>query len=603
MTKFRPSLVAAATAVVLGAAAASGSASAQFSNSYVFGDSLSDAGQYGARFTTNPGLTFPMYLAQRYGITVTPSFTGGTDFAQGGARVNSPSPLIPSGAPNLSIAQQVSAFLAAGPVDPSALYQIQGGANDILVLTGQLAAGQITQTQLQGAVTQAAIDLVTQVARLQAAGARYIVVYTLPDVGLTPAAAAQNAQANLTAISNLFNSTLNAGIAAANLNVIQVNQAALLREIVSNPSAFGFTNVTVPVCTTSSALMCTPATLRDPAGNLTYAFADGIHPTTGLAQIGAQAAASMIEAPAKIGALGEAPLSAEQAAFRSIDARMIGAVGAPRATNKFDAWVSYDYGNRDVTGTFLSGDSDASTVAIGGDIKLSERLLLGIAFNYSDDKTEFGGGTGGFKLRETSATVYAGYGDGPWWVGATLGAGNLDYRDVHRDIQLGALTRREAGDTTGSHIMASVLGGYWFNAGRLLHGPFARVSWQDVTVHGFSERGSDSTALSFGEQKRKSFITSLGWQATGQIGAVRPFARVTWEFEGKDDERTVSATPVGLNGTYSMPVLKPDDNYVRYLVGVASDFGRFTGYLTGSGTSSRGDGNGYAVTLGVRVPL
>ena len=62
--------------------------SAQFSGAYVFGDSLSDAGQYGARFTTNPGLTFPMYVSQQYGITMTPSFTGGTDYGQGGARVN-----------------------------------------------------------------------------------------------------------------------------------------------------------------------------------------------------------------------------------------------------------------------------------------------------------------------------------------------------------------------------------------------------------------------------------------------------------------------------------------------------------------------------------
>ena len=37
----------------------SGAASAQFSNTYIFGDSLSDAGQYGARFTTNPGPDVP----------------------------------------------------------------------------------------------------------------------------------------------------------------------------------------------------------------------------------------------------------------------------------------------------------------------------------------------------------------------------------------------------------------------------------------------------------------------------------------------------------------------------------------------------------------
>jgi outer membrane lipase/esterase len=599
MRRFRASLAATAITLMLG----SGAATAQFSTTYIFGDSLSDAGQYGAHFTTNPGLTFPMYLAQRYGITVTPSFQGGNDFAQGGARVNSPSPLIPSNAPNLSVADQVTGFLSHGPIDPNALYQIQGGANDIFVLAAGVAAGQVTTGQLQAAVVQAATDLVTQVARLQAAGARYIVLYAVPDIGLTPAASAQNAQASFTAASNLFNSTLNAGLAAANLNVIQVNAAGLLREIAANPAAFGFTNVTIPVCTTPSSLTCTPGTLRDPAGNLTWAFADAVHPTTGLAIIAAQQAASMIEAPGKIGMLAEAPLNVEQASFRSIDARMIGAVGSPRATNKFDAWVSYDYAHRDTSGPFVNGDSNGNTIAVGGDIKLTNQILIGIAFNYTEDKQDFGGGTGGFKLRETEATAYAGYGNGPWWFGATLGAGNLDYNDVHRDIQLGALTRRETGSTTGSHIMASILGGYWFAAGTLLHGPYVRLSWQDITVHAFSENGSDSTGLSFSEQKRKSFITSAGWQGTGQFGMVRPFARVTWEFEGKDDDRSVSATPFGLSTTYSMPVVKPDDNYVRYLLGGAMDFARVTGYITAEGTSGRSDGNGYAVTVGVRVPL
>ena len=36
----------------------------------------------GARFTTNPGLTAPMYVGQNWGITSTPSFSGGgNDFA------------------------------------------------------------------------------------------------------------------------------------------------------------------------------------------------------------------------------------------------------------------------------------------------------------------------------------------------------------------------------------------------------------------------------------------------------------------------------------------------------------------------------------------
>jgi outer membrane lipase/esterase len=601
MRNARPSLSLAAVAV---ACALSSPASAQFSATYVFGDSLSDAGQYGgARFTTNPGLTFPMYLAQRYGLAVTPSFAGGNDFAQGGARVATPAANLPPGTPNFTITQQVQSFIGRGAVDPNALYQIQGGANDVRALATQFATGQITQAQLQAGVAQAATQLAGLAGQLQAAGARYVVVYGLPDIGVTPEAAAANAQANLTALSNLFNGTLNGAIAAGNLNVIQVNSAGLLREIAANPGGFGFVNFTTPVCTVSSALECTPATLRDPGGALTYAFADSIHPTTGLARIAAQAAASMIEGPARIGALAEAPLNVEQAAFRSIDARMIGVVGAPPRRNKLDLWVDYDYGTRDVTGGFLSGDAKANTIALGGDVKLGDEILVGLAFNYTEDDNDFGGGAGGFTLKETAATLYGGWGRGPWWAGATLGAGNLDFTDLRRTFALGAQQRTETGSPNGSHVMGSVLGGYWFTNASLLHGPFVRLAWQEVNVDAFSENGSDSTALSYEKQKRRSFTQSLGWQATGQVGMVRPYARVTWEHESKADARSVTANPLGFAGSYSSPTLTPDDSWVRYVVGAASDFGRLTGYVTASGTSGRGDGNGYAFTVGVRVPL
>ena len=84
---------------------------------------------------------------------------------------------------------------------------------------------------------------------------------------------------------------------------------------------------------------------------------------------------------------------------------------------------------------------------------------------------------------------------------------------------------------------------------------------------------------------------------------MRPFARVGWEIEGKDDDRFVSASSVTLGGNYSIPALTPDNNYLRYVAGASADFGRVTGYLVGSATSGRSDGNGYGITVGVRVPL
>jgi outer membrane lipase/esterase len=594
-----PSLAASVAALVL----ASAHAQAQYSNAWAFGDSLSDAGQYGARFTTNPGLTFPMYVSQRYGIAMTPSFQGGTDYGQGGARVNSPSADIPPGAPNLSIAQQVSAHLAKGPLDPNGLYQLQGGANDILTLATQAAAGQITPAQLQAGVTQAAIDLAAQAARLQAAGARYLVVYGVPDAGKTPAAAAQNAQATLTTLSSLFNSTLAASLAAAKVQVIPVDQFTLLQEIVANPGAFGFVNVTTPVCTTASALQCTPATLRDPNGNLTYAFADGIHPTTGLALIGAAAAASMIEGPAQMSSLAYAPLAVYEANFRAIDARMTSGINSPRPMRKYEMWAAYDYSQNDIDGPFLSGKADLNTIAVGGDIKLSERMIAGASFGYTENEGDFGGGAGDYKLRETAGNVYVGYGMGPWYIGGVVGGANLDYGTARR-FQLGALSRTESGDTTGWQYWVSLLGGYWFNpTGNWQHGPFGRLTYQEVKVNGFSENGSSSTTLSYGKQEIDSFVTSVGWQATGRLGMFRPFGRITWEYESKNNQSVVTARPVGSDLSYTIPGITPDDSYGRYLIGASADIGSVTGFLTGAGTFSNSNGDSYAITVGVRIPL
>ena len=597
MRKFRPTLVAGALALAISA-----TASAQFTNTYVFGDSLSDAGQYGARFTTNPGLVTPMYVGQAYGITVTPSFTGGLDYAQGGARVNSPSPLVPAGVPDFSIAQQVNLQLAKGFQDPRALYQIQGGANDIFVLANQFLGGQITQSQLQAGVSQAAVDLAAQVVKLKAAGAQYIILQQLPDIGKTPQAAALGAQSTFTALSNLFNSTLNTAIAQSGVQVIQFNTSALLNEIVASPTLYGFVNSTVQACTTQSSLQCTPSTLVAPNANLTYVFADGVHPTTGADLVLTQAIISMITGPQQMAALGEAPNDVERANWRTLDSRMMSGINAPRAPGKFQAWAAYDYASADIAGTALSGNGNLNTIAVGGDMLVTNNLLAGIQFAYTEYKGDFGAGGGDFKLREPMLTFYAGYGQGPWYLGATLGAGALDY-DTNRSIVLGAMTRTETATTSGYHTVARLLGGYWFKYQNWDHGPFAKLTYENIVVRQFSENGSDSTALTYNQQDYDALFSSVGWQLAGNIQGFRPFARVTWEYNFDADTRSVTAKSNTLAGTYTVPGFTQDDNWWLFDVGVAKDFGRVTGFLSGNVSASKGDGNYWAVTVGIRVPL
>jgi len=601
MRRFRPSLVAGAIAFAL----CSGTASAQFSGTYIFGDSLSDAGQYGARFTTNPGLTAAMYVGQGFGFTSTPSFTGGNDYAQGGALVNSPQGGLPPGTPDLSVAAQVNQFLAKGPLDPHAIYQIQGGGNDIVNQFTLYATGKITQAQMQAAVAQTGIDLATQAGKLNAAGAQFVIVQAVPDVGKAPYAApfGPAAQSALTSLSGLFNSTLNAAIGQAGLRVIQFNTFALMNEVIAQPALFGFVNTTGVACTTTSSFNCTSSTLVAPNANLNYVFADGKHGTTGFYEVLSQAITSMITGPQQMAALAEAPMGVERANWRAIDSRMMSGIDTPAAKSKFQAWASYDYANEDISGTGLSTSGYINTISVGGDMRLSDRLLAGIAFGYSQYKGDFSNSGGSFKMNEPMLTFYTGYGDGPWYVGGTLGTGFLDFNNVQRNIQLGPVTRSESGSVNGYHNMARILGGYWFKYDSWDHGPFAKLTWEKAVVHQFSENGSDSTALSYGQQENEALVSSIGWQLTGNVSGFRPFARVTWEYNFKNDTRQLSVTPVGLNGTYSVQTSKPDENYALFDLGVSKDFGGVTGYIAGNASAGKSNGDFWAITVGIRAPL
>jgi outer membrane lipase/esterase len=299
--------------------------------------------------------------------------------------------------------------------------------------------------------------------------------------------------------------------------------------------------------------------------------------------------------------LAEAPLATEQANWRALDGRMLSGTNALRTPGKFEAWAAYDYSNPDLDSGFRSGDAALNTLVVGGDIKLSEHLLAGASAGFTDNKGDFG--SGGYDLMQTTATVYVGYGMGPWYAGATLGGGDLDYDDVHRDVTLGTGSRTETGSTRGYTVAGRLLGGYWFTYDEWLHGPTAKYTYQRNVVRAYQEQGAASTTMSFDQQERRSSILSLGWQASGRFANIRPYARLAWEFEMEDDERSVTAGVYGMGGSFSVPVYRPDDNWMQFSLGAAADFGKVTGYITGSGTAAKDDGDSYAITVGVRIPM
>ena len=589
-----------ALALSVAAAFAAPQAAAQaasFSNVYVFGDSLSDAGYYRpvllaaglpapvvsvlGRFTTNPGPIWAEILAQYYGSDPNPSNAGGNIFAQGGARVALPSASTPPGGAQRPVSTQITEYLArsGGTADPNALYTVWAGANDLFQNLGALQAGAIDAAALQANVLAAAAAEVQQIARLQQAGARYIVVFSLPNIGATPQFGANATIAGqITALSAGYNTTLFSGLAQAGVRVIPIDAFALLSEVRANPAAFGFTNVTGVAClpfpgvtTTPSSQFCLPTNLVNPSAADTYLFADGVHPTSGAHRIVAQFVQSMIEGPAVLSMLAEVPLRTRSGHLRTLEDGM--ATGALGVVGRWQLFVSGDKGSFDIErGVGSAGlGSDNEHLAVGATVRASEALTLGAALGLNRSEGSFGDGMGGFTTEDRTLSLFGTARSGGLYGSVILSIADIRFDDVSRTIRLGNLTRTASSSPDASNASAQLALGYEFRLGRLSVGPTVSMTHQNVEINGFTEEGGGSSNLRIADQKRRSEVWSAGVRASYELGGGwAPWVRVTADRERRDDGRLVTATPVSLatGNSYDIPGYVSDTRYTTAAVGI-----------------------------------
>jgi outer membrane lipase/esterase len=578
-------LAGAITAALLFSSAAT---AGQFDKVVVFGDSLSDAGnlslatapqiQPPLRFTTNPGVTTAEIVAANLGLPITPSLLGGTDYAVGGAGLNNNA----AAGPIPTLPQQLQEYLGAtgGKADSRTLYQVWGGANDIFFLTGTSTDPNV----LAGGTVAAATTEVKLLGQLQAAGAKYVVVYNLPDIGKTPESLAGGpaAEAGGTQLSLAFNGVLNAGITQLNnngLNVIPVNTFALLNEVIANPAAYGFTNVTQPACGAgASSVQCGPVGSGLPytyaAGtNQTYLFADGVHPTTAAHALLGQYVTSLLRAPGQISLLGEAPLAANQAQNRAIRNQM--QADESGAGTRFFANVDYSHQSFDGSDSSPKTTSNNVDLTLGADAKVNENFSMGVALGVGQHNSDFTGG-GGYKLQDISGIGYATWYAGGAYVGGYVNFAQSNFSDIDRRIQLGADLRGETGKDDGTRVGGGFTGGYWFTFNSIRTGPFATIDWQTVKLDSYTESGDDSTAMTFGSQHRDSLVSTLGWrlQGTWDMGGttLSPYAELAWNHDTKADQREVTAGLVSMPGTFSLLGYSPDKSWGTADVGLNAKF-------------------------------
>ncbi|MBB6598483.1 autotransporter domain-containing protein [Luteimonas sp. MC1825] len=547
-----------------------------FSQTVFFGDSLTDAGYFRpllpanvqavtGQFTTNPGLVWSQWLADFYGTTAGANGNGqgGSNYAAGGARngVNVTGALgfIPS------LATQTGNYLAAngGRADPDALYTVWGGANDLFAVAANPGNAQAI---IGGAVAaQAGI-----VGTLQAAGARYILVPTIPDLGLTPAQRAQGpaAQAQGTALATMYNDALFATLAANNLSVIPVDSFNFLREVVANPAMFGISNVTGTACMpqiTAQSLTCNPTSLVSPDAPNSYLFADGVHPASGAHRAIADLAVAAIEGPRQMAVLPHSAAGTGRNRAERVAAR----IGVKPEADGSRWWTDLRgdfqrYGH----GDHYDGTGPALTVGLDW---TRGNLVYGAFAGYGAQGNDWGGRRGEWDQSEASLGGFAGwFGASGAWVNGQASYTRIDF-DIERQVPLGPALRTHDASTDGSNLTLAVHAGWDFGDGALRHGPVLGVTAQRIDVDGFAESDPGlSTSLAYPDQSFDSLVGSAGWQVSYAItGHLQPYARLTVDREFEDAATQAFARSQSIAGSlaYAVPGVDYDQRYSTLTLG------------------------------------
>ncbi len=638
-------------ALALAITASSAAQAQSFSRVITFGDSLSDAGNVGtlnglpadSSFTTNNDPVFSQVLSSMFGLgnqtnrsPLIPSSIGGTNFAYGGACAIQNGSAIGIALPGLptftcsnspgsfSLLTQFNTHFTAngGAADPNALYTYWAGANDILSATAFTAPGgflpngsllyQYVVTNggslanasaiAQTIAGQAGLTAIGEIKALQNAGAKNILVFNLPDLGLTPLNVNTANQAGASALTAIYNLQFNGGLATLNDGIIAINTYQIINEIKANPAAYGFTNTTGTACPASS-LLCGPAASGYPTQPIstTYLFADGIHPSGRAHALLANIAYATITAP---GIVSLAPEVALQSSFNhntAISDALDSEWAAGSEVGKVRGFTALQFGQQNIEATAYTPalDGNSKGLNVGATYRMSEGATFGVAATLSNSKANAGAG----EIDGTSVLlgVFGQYEINGLYARASLSGGSTD-TDISRKISLGATVRTEQGNTGISQQMGTLEVGYVFKGENFTHGPFAGLEVSKTDVEGYVEVGTNSSAMRFDSFSRDSNMTHVGYQFAGTFGSVKPFARVSWVSETNTDQTFVRGGTASLPANFVSPGFAPsDDNYIDWDVGASMRFAEsFDGFISYRARTGNDTQDNNSINVGLR---
>ncbi|GAA5315098.1 MAG: autotransporter domain-containing SGNH/GDSL hydrolase family protein [Candidatus Pelagadaptatus aseana] len=508
-----------------------------FNDLIVFGDSLLDNGNLS--YATNAGGVIASELfAESLGFDLETLANGGSNYAVGGYQTTDILDSIAGGVADQDAANTVTTgggnfnpYLFDNPrANPNALYLIDGGGND---LAGSWLGGGAAAVQASAQNTVAAVTA------LNAAGAKYIMVATVPDLGFIPQIqlAELGAPGTVAAASQAslgYNDALALFMPSSGANVIPVDFAGLVNLIVREADSLGFASgfdAAVAGGTFDQAYTCYDNGQAGTGASATcyeheiygidgsapdpdrLIFNDALHPTGKTHALASDYLLDIILAPQKVGLLPQMGLDAARGQIQTVQSEM----RQSRWGGVQNGWfVSGAVANSEQEGN-VSPELDNYSATVGLIHRFSDKELFGVALTTGYNELDVSGAD--FEANSYGLNVLYGYRAGSWFVDGTIGITTMDYSDLQRDFVFGTQTYTAEGDTTGLAMSLDVLAGYDLlgDSAKYNFGPIVGVQTIHSKVSSYRETGGEISNYEWADQTANSNQFRIGLMANARM--------------------------------------------------------------------------------------
>ncbi|MFZ5447758.1 MAG: autotransporter domain-containing protein [Thermodesulfobacteriota bacterium] len=203
------------------------------------------------------------------------------------------------------------------------------------------------------------------------------------------------------------------------------------------------------------------------------------------------------------------------------------------------------FGSQDSTVNQTGYNFTLGGFTVGGDYRLRDHLLVGLATGYGRTSADFYGSGGFISANTVPFNAYAAYFPGSLYAFGSLGYA-LNLFDLERGINVGGLARSASSSTTGHQFNLYGETGYDFSLSRFILTPSATLAYSALWLNGFTEQGAGAFNLKVASQAANTLQTGIGGRLTVplQAGSVKvvPQGYAFYQHEFANGSRSLSAS-------------------------------------------------------------